>query len=95
MYQVLAGAGFRDMWAELRGAAIGYTCCHLPDLSNQVEEFDERIDYVLVWDDRRVQGRIGLVGEVPADHMTGPAHRLWPSDHAGLIARLFTHGATP
>ena len=33
--------------------------------------------------------------EVPADHVTGPSHLLWPSDHAGLIARLFTVGETP
>lgn len=95
MYQVLSGAGFSDVWAELQGAAVGHTCCHEPDLSNQVKQFDERIDYVLVRDSAPVKGRIWLVGEVPADHVTDPTHRLWPSDHAGLIARLFTNGETP
>ena len=95
MHQVLSGAGFTDVWAELRGAAIGYTCCHESDLSNQVEQFDERIDYVLVRDSAPVRGRIWLVGEVPADQVNGPSHPLWASDHAGLIARLFTTGDTP
>jgi endonuclease/exonuclease/phosphatase family metal-dependent hydrolase len=95
MYQVLSGAGFSDVWAELRGAAVGYTCCHEPDLSNQVKRFHERIDYVLIRDSGPVKGRIWLVGEVPADHVSGPSHRLWPSDHAGLIAHLFTRGGPP
>jgi endonuclease/exonuclease/phosphatase family metal-dependent hydrolase len=93
MHQVLVGAGFADVWAELRGAAIGYTCCHEPDLSNRVQRFDERIDYVLVRDDAQVKGRVWLVGDVPADHVAGPAHRIWPSDHAGLFARLFVQSA--
>jgi endonuclease/exonuclease/phosphatase family metal-dependent hydrolase len=95
MYQVLSGAGFTDVWAELRGSAIGYSCCHESDLSNQLEQFDERIDYILVRDSGPVKGRIWLVGDVPADLVNGPSHRLWPSDHAGLIARLFTLGETP
>ena len=95
MHQVLSGAGFADMWSELRGAAIGYTCCHAADLSNQVQQFDERIDYVLVRDAARVTGSMSRVGEVPADRFAGPTGRLWPSDHAGLVAHLFTHGATP
>ncbi len=90
MYQVLSGAGFVDVWAELRGAAIGHSCCHEPDLSNQVQRFDERIDYVLVRGSDAVRGRVWQVGEVPANRLPGPEHGLWPSDHAGLIARLFT-----
>jgi endonuclease/exonuclease/phosphatase family metal-dependent hydrolase len=95
MYQVLSGAGFSDVWAELRGAAIGYTCCHQSDLSNQVQQFDERIDYVLVRDAAALKGDIWRVGEVPAEDLTGPAHRLWSSDHAGLVASLFAHDVTP
>jgi endonuclease/exonuclease/phosphatase family metal-dependent hydrolase len=95
MYQVLSGAGFTDVWAELRGAAVGHTCCHDSGLSNQVPRFDERIDYILVRDSDPVKGRIWLVGEVPADQVNGPSHPLWASDHAGLIARLFTTGDTP
>ena len=95
MYQVLAGAGFADAWSELRGAAIGYTCCHASDLSNRVQQFDERIDYVLVRDAAGVRGSISRVGEVPADRFAGPTHQIWASDHAGLVARLFTHVPRP
>jgi hypothetical protein len=42
-----------------------------------------------------VKGRIELVGEVPADRFAGTAHPLWPSDHAGLVARLITQLPTP
>jgi endonuclease/exonuclease/phosphatase family metal-dependent hydrolase len=95
MYQVLAGAGFADMWTELRGAAIGSTCCHEYDLSNHVQRFDERIDYILLRDAAAPKGRIWLVGDVPADRFPGPAYQIWASDHAGLVARLFTTGVAP
>lgn len=89
MHQVLLGAGFVDLWAALRPGTAGFTCCHAPDLSNALERFDERIDYVLV---RGADGpsadRIDRVGEVAADRISGPDHLIWPSDHAGLIARL-------
>lgn len=93
MYQVLAGAGLIDVWPALHPGATGYTCCHALDLSNEVQQFHKRIDYVFVRDaeeGRPVIGSIGRVGEVAADRIPGPAHQLWPSDHAGLIARLDT-----
>jgi endonuclease/exonuclease/phosphatase family metal-dependent hydrolase len=96
MYQVLAGVGFTDLWTAFRGNAPGYTCCHAADLSGQVASFHERIDYILArHGNGEVKGRIELVGEVPADRFTGAAHPLWPSDHAGLVARLITQLPTP
>ncbi|HYC30692.1 MAG TPA: endonuclease/exonuclease/phosphatase family protein [Gemmatimonadales bacterium] len=89
MHQVLAGAGYADLWAELRPGVVGFTCCHLPDLSETVPRFDERIDYVFVrglGDD--LHGQVLRLGEVPADRVAGPDHPIWPSDHAGLMARL-------
>ena len=94
MYQVFAAAGFIDAWAELRPGAIGFTCCHLSSLSNRnaVGYFDERIDYVLVRGIGHpiagLQGRIDILGNVPADRVNGPAYRIWPSDHAGLAVSL-------
>jgi endonuclease/exonuclease/phosphatase family metal-dependent hydrolase len=90
MYQVLAGAGLIDVWAALRGGTRGYTCCHAPDLSNKVQTFHERIDYVFLRDPRGrpVRGQVLRLGDVPADRFPGPVHRLWASDHAGLVARL-------
>ena len=90
MHQVLAGAGFTDLWADLRPGVVGFTCCHLPDLSNQTEAFDERIDYVFarIASGAPRPGRILRIGEVPADRVAGPEYPIWPSDHAGLVASL-------
>jgi endonuclease/exonuclease/phosphatase family metal-dependent hydrolase len=92
MHQALLGAGFTDVWAALHPGAAGYTCCHLPDLSNQTRDFDQRIDYVLVrgvaHGAKPVLGRIDRTGDEPAAHVAGPAGGIWPSDHAGLVAEL-------
>jgi len=62
------------------------------DLSNRRATFDERIDYVFArgFEHRRrdARGRIQRLGDVPADRVRGPEHKLWPSDHAGLVADL-------
>lgn len=92
MFDVIVGAGFADVWAELRPRVDGFTCCHAGDLSNTLSTFDERIDYVFA---RGVghpvsglKGRIDRLGEVPADQLDGPRYPIWPSDHAGLAAIL-------
>ena len=95
--QVLEGAGLADAWAALRPGVVGFTCCHLADLSDQIAPFSQRIDYVFV---RGVShggdllGQISPTGELPADRVAGPEHPIWPSDHAGLIARLNLTGGT-
>jgi endonuclease/exonuclease/phosphatase family metal-dependent hydrolase len=94
MYQVLSGAGLTDAWPLLRGTAVGYTCCHLANLSNAVQQFTKRIDYVFVRDGREgetVTGVIRRMGSSATERFDGPAHPLWASDHAGLVARLGTH----
>jgi endonuclease/exonuclease/phosphatase family metal-dependent hydrolase len=98
MHQALVGTGLTDVWAALRPGAAGYTCCHAANLTNPVQQFHKRIDYVFVRNGRdvgKVIGQIGRVGEVPADRFPGPAHRLWASDHAALVARLDTQQAIP
>jgi hypothetical protein len=94
MHQVLTGAGFTDVWAALRPGVIGFTCCHLPNLSDNVAAFSQRIDYVFTrglgraGPGGKVFGTIDRFGDVPADRLAGPAHRIWPSDHAGVTATL-------
>ncbi len=96
MHQVLVQAGFTDVWAALRPGTTGFTCCHLPDLSNPLEAFDHRIDYVFSRGAGRgsgiPSGQITRIGELPPDRIPGPDHPIWPSDHAGLVAWL---GALP
>ncbi|HEY7682739.1 MAG TPA: endonuclease/exonuclease/phosphatase family protein [Gemmatimonadales bacterium] len=94
MHQAILGAGFTDVWADLRPWKRGYTCCQVENLSNRTSILNQRIDYVFargtgsVRD--RVKGAVELVGERHRDRVPGPVHRLWPSDHAGIVATLFT-----
>jgi endonuclease/exonuclease/phosphatase family metal-dependent hydrolase len=81
-YANLLAAGFRDAWTQARPNDVGLTCCHGEDLRESGGAFYSRIDYVLV---RKFRGiAAGIVGEEQRDRLGG----LWPSDHAGVWARL-------
>ena len=92
MHQVMIGAGFEDTWAELRRRDPGYTCCHEDDLSNDQVNMDQRIDYVMArglgHPRRSVQGMVKLTGVRPWERVDGPVYEIWPSDHAGVYAKL-------
>jgi hypothetical protein len=92
MYNLLRSTGFTDTWAALRPGVQGLTCCHAADLSDAVADFDQRIDYVftrgVARSDGKLSGQVDRFGDVPADRLAGPAYRVWPSDHAGLLASL-------
>jgi len=80
---ILAGAGFRDVWAELHPGRPGLTCCWPEDLTKSTPGFSERIDYVLFRGP--LEPRAAAVsGADPASRVAG----LWPSDHGGLFAEL-------
>lgn len=92
-YEVMRLNGYQDAW-DARGGpwSPGYTCCHADDLTNEAPMLDERIDLVLVHaaDDhfggavlRGVQAEV--LGDEPEDRTAGG---LWPSDHAGVRARM-------
>lgn len=97
MYQLLAGAGFEDVWASLRPQSDGFTCCNADDLANPFPTYDQRIDYVfargLDGPAGSLTGRVDRYGDTPADRFDGPTHSLWPSDHAGLVAALVVPAA--
>lgn len=68
-------------------AGVGATCCHAADLRNATPSLDARIDHVLV------RGELGAVeatrvGAEPTDRIEADGERLWPSDHAGVVATL-------
>jgi endonuclease/exonuclease/phosphatase family metal-dependent hydrolase len=92
MYQVMMDAGFEDLWTELRRRAPGNTCCHVDDLSNDRANMDQRIDYVMArgFGEGRggVKGMIRLTGKRRWERVDGPYYELWPSDHAGVFAKL-------
>jgi endonuclease/exonuclease/phosphatase family metal-dependent hydrolase len=80
-YANLLAGGFQDAWT-LAGDGPGLTCCHPGDLHGSTA-FDKRIDYVLTRGLTAVKADV--VGEEEADRT---ASGLWPSDHAGVVARL-------
>jgi endonuclease/exonuclease/phosphatase family metal-dependent hydrolase len=83
-YQSFIDAGFVDTWLETHPVDPGFTCCQAPDVSNFNSLLSVRIDLVFI------RGGIGvvnerLVGDKQADRTPSG---LWPSDHAGVLARL-------
>jgi hypothetical protein len=71
-----------DAWSASDGP--GPTVGQAADLTNRDSTLRERIDYVFVRDVRVLACR--RIGHLRADR-TVP-HRLWPSDHAGVVADL-------
>ena len=82
-YANLLAAGFRDAWVQARPKDVGLTCCFGEDLRELGGPFYSRIDYVLVRNGFRGVAA-AVVGEQQRDRSAG----LWPSDHAGVWARL-------
>lgn len=85
-YQVIAGAGYLDAWTRLPGPeSPGNTCCQAETLNNTTSNLDERFD--LVW-----LRNVTMDGPVQAtlicDELRDRVGGLWPSDHAGVFARL-------
>jgi endonuclease/exonuclease/phosphatase family metal-dependent hydrolase len=93
MHQVLSAAGFIDVWAAIHPDDAGNTCCF--DSNLLTGSLAKRIDYVMVRSGftdgtgRLVGGaRARLIGASEADKVAGPAGRIWPSDHAGVVVSL-------
>lgn len=84
-YTQLLGASYMDTWTFRPGKRPGYTCCELSDLLNLRPMLTERID-VIFSSGAPVKAKAELVGDNPSDK-TRPS-RLWPSDHAGVVAEL-------
>ena len=84
-YAAISAAGFGDVWAALHPSDAGFTCCQaLPTIVNPVSVLQERVDLMLV------RGAVSphRIEQVGATPDTRTASGLWPSDHAGLVARL-------
>jgi endonuclease/exonuclease/phosphatase family metal-dependent hydrolase len=83
VYDALRAGGLHDAWTQVHGAAPGLTCCFAEDLRSTARRFSSRIDVVLVGNGVRAT-RAEVVGEARRDRI----HGLWPSDHAGVVAKL-------
>lgn len=94
MYNIIANAGFADVWRTMRPGVEGLTCCFSPvlDDTNANGAFTQRIDYVfargLSHGNGKLLGNVDLLGTTPASRLQGPSTMIWPSDHAGLAVEL-------
>ncbi|MGZ6697857.1 MAG: endonuclease/exonuclease/phosphatase family protein [Solirubrobacteraceae bacterium] len=79
-YKATIDAGFRDT------ARRQATCCQTETLTNPVSELSQWIDHIVVRPRATVLSR-RVVGNRPAERIGG----LWPSDHAGIVARVRLH----
>ena len=84
-YRQFAGAGFVDAWERQPGLAPGLTCCQANDLLNEESLLVKRVDVILS-SIPPIYVLATRVGADPADRLSSG---LWPSDHAGVVARLW------
>jgi endonuclease/exonuclease/phosphatase family metal-dependent hydrolase len=83
-YPELIAAGFQDAWAAVNHDDPGNTCCHALDLRNPASDLKRRIDLILT------RGAITPVSAklVVAEPAARTPSGIWPSDHAGVVAKL-------
>jgi len=83
-YMDFIAAGFQDGWSEIFPLVPGLTCCQAELDNNPVSQLYQRIDLILTLGNAEVRN-IALFGVEP---WTKTAGGLWPSDHAGVAARV-------
>jgi endonuclease/exonuclease/phosphatase family metal-dependent hydrolase len=86
-YQQALDAGFLDAWLEQRRYDEGYTSGFDEFVSDPTAQLTSRIDHVFLDGGNEAIERVKamVVGDEVAD-MT--PNGLWPSDHAGVVARI-------
>jgi endonuclease/exonuclease/phosphatase family metal-dependent hydrolase len=76
--------GFVDAWAE-EGRGSGLTCCQDDDLLNKGSHLSDRRDFVLFRNGSFQATEAEVVGANPPDRTPSG---FWPSDHAGVVAKV-------
>ncbi len=90
VYLNLVNAGYQDAWMLRQGPfEPGFTCCQAETLDNPGSLHDRRIDFIFVGHDDLGPVQAGTLGDEQSDRTAGD---LWPSDHAGIAARLKLQG---
>jgi len=82
-WQTLKHAGYADAW-EAAGAGPGYTSSQDEDLRNRESALYERVDWIMG------RGPVDFLqaSRVGADAADRTADGMWPSDHAGVMAKV-------
>lgn len=83
-YMDFIAAGFNDGWSEHFPLRPGLTCCQAELDNNPVSQLYQRIDLILTLGSAKVR-RIALFNDDPSSRTP---EGLWPSDHAGVVARV-------
>jgi len=83
-YAMMLEEGFVDAWTEFAPAEPGLTWGHDGDLLNPLPTLTQRLDLILYHGEFEVVAA-DVVGDEPDDRTDSG---LWPSDHAGVAARL-------
>lgn len=87
-YSLLVDSVGSDAWSVTNPQDLGLTCCFDDEVSDPNDPLTSRIDLVVV--EPGVQAlHAEVIGEEVAD-LTESG--LWPSDHAGVLARLVVAG---
>jgi endonuclease/exonuclease/phosphatase family metal-dependent hydrolase len=89
-YHILRTAGFADLWLREPHSRGGLTCCQASDLSNATSQLNQRLDIVFVRNGRAGFGGRSSVEVFGLEPFTiGTDELLWPSDHAGVFAKIW------
>jgi endonuclease/exonuclease/phosphatase family metal-dependent hydrolase len=84
-YGNILAASFVDVWRAAGGDVDGgLTCCHEEDVRNPDSVFDQRIDFIFHRGFRSTRDA-DVFGDEAGDRTRSG---LWPSDHAGVNARI-------
>jgi endonuclease/exonuclease/phosphatase family metal-dependent hydrolase len=83
-YVQLTQAGFIDAWPLRLGNPPGLTCCEAENLLNPVSQHHKRVDLIF----SSVLPISVSTAVLGADLEDKTPSGLWPSDHAGVFARL-------
>ncbi|HEV2064389.1 MAG TPA: endonuclease/exonuclease/phosphatase family protein [Thermoanaerobaculia bacterium] len=93
-YSSFVGVGFADAWFEAHSGNVVSTCCNAELLDNPTfplsTDDEGRIDLVLYRGARDFAPiAVGLFGTDPTtDRVSNGVTLIWPSDHAGVAAKL-------
>lgn len=91
-YRRIGESSFKDGWRDLRPEEPGFTGLMQPDLATERPRLTQRIDFVFAkgigFPHEGLIGDILLTGIDKTDRVQGPEHPIWPSDHAGVVARF-------
>lgn len=90
-YSFFLAEGFADTWPlnrhEDENNPDGFTSNHDLDLRNEVVDLHQRIDFIMA---RTGKQDIGVLATVIGDELEDrTTSGLWPSDHAGVVAKLW------